>query len=94
MSLRAAAGGVDVESACRHTRIEVTSSDEPDTSSSTPLPYGHPIVQRGRCAECGATFERRLRIDGWGLWRADEAATPGRGGASNAPDGGGASISV
>jgi hypothetical protein len=57
---------------CTHARIEVAWSNAAGPEEAFHLPYGCPILEQGRCAACGVTFERRGRIDGWGAWSAGE----------------------
>jgi hypothetical protein len=51
--------------------IDVVGANAPAPDAAGFLPYGCPILQQGRCSACGATFERRMRVDGWAPWFAD-----------------------
>ena len=66
----------EVSEAYDHPSIDVWPGSAPDDpAAAAAAPYG-PVVQRGRCAACGATVERSLRLSGWGPWRSQE---PGEG---------------
>jgi hypothetical protein len=56
---------------CDHREIELSADSAPDDPDLTTAPYG-PIIQRGRCRACHTTVKRRLRLDNWGPWQADQ----------------------
>ena len=60
--------GIDVTCSCSGHHVEVVGGNADDALDEALLPYGHAIIERGSCRVCGATLERRRRIDGWGPW--------------------------
>jgi len=53
---------------CDHLEVEISPDSPPDELDEFTLPFG-PIVQRGRCSNCGSELERHLRANGWARWR-------------------------